>query len=271
MMGWTTRTSIPVRRIALSIATVRIDIERSRSLPNLPNSPAPVALIPSMSNDKLRQQIAAEAARLIQSRQVSAYYDAKMRAARSLRSGWIPSDKLPENREILDQMQHRLTVQPIDGENDRFARYHLLLVPLEGVKLNPQEHPEGDALYHSLQVFDVARDAVPYDEELQLAALLHEVGRPIDPRDPVAAALESLDGFITERTAWLIGHQCEAAALREGTLGARSRRRLEASPDFDDLMLLERGDRQGRVRGVAVPEIEEALELLRELAADCGE
>jgi hypothetical protein len=224
-----------------------------------------------MPNDKLRQQIAAEAARLIQSNEETAYYNAKMRAARSLRQGWIPAEDLPENREILDQMQHRLTVQPADRANDRFARYHLLLVPLEGVKLNTKDHPEGDALYHSLQVFELVRDAVPYDEELQLAALLHEVGRAIDPRDPVRAALESLNGHITERTAWLIEHQPEAVALREGTLGARSRKRLEASPDFEDLMLLEQCDRQGRVRGAAVPEIEEAIEHLRELAAESGE
>jgi hypothetical protein len=224
-----------------------------------------------MPDSKLRQQIAAEAARLIQSQEETAYYEAKMRAARSLRHGWIPSDHLPENREIRDQMQHRLTVQPTGETNDRFARYHLLLVPLEGVKLNTKEHPEGDALYHSLQVFDLVRDAVPYDEELQLAALLHEVGRAIDMREPVRAALESLDGYITERTAWLIEHQGEAAAHHEGTLGARSRKRLQASPDFDDLMLLEECDRKGRMRGAEVPEIEDALLSVRELAADCGE
>jgi hypothetical protein len=224
-----------------------------------------------MSHDKLRQQIAAEAARLIQSKEETAYYDAKMRAARSLRQGWIPTEKLPENREIRDQMQHRLTVQPADGANDRFARYHLLLVPLEGVKLNTTEHPEGDALYHSLQVFDLVRDRIPYDEELQLAGLLHEVGRAVDPRDPVKSTLESLEGHITERTVWLIENMPEAAALRDGTLGARSRKRLEASADFDDLMLLDECDRLGRVRGVEVPEIEDALEDLRQLAADCGE
>jgi len=221
-----------------------------------------------MSHDKLRQQIAAEAARLIQSQEETAYYSAKMRAARSLRQGWIPDDILPENREIRDQLQHRSTVQPAGSENDRFARYRLLLMPLEGIKLNLKEHPEGDALYHSLQVFDLVRDAVPYDEELQLAALLHEVGRGIDPRNHVAAALESLADTITERTAWLIEHHCDAAAFRDGTLGARSRKRLEASPDFEDLMLLDQCDRQGRVRGAEASEIEDAIEQLRELAAE---
>jgi len=153
---------------------------------------------------------------------------------------------------------------------DRFQIYEMLLLPLEGVKQSPKYHPEGDALYHSLQVFDLARDASPYDEELQLAALLHDVGKAIDPRDHVAAALEALEGYITLRTAWLIEHHTDAGALRDGTLGARSRRRLEASEDFDDLMLLCDCDRQGRAKGVAAPELDEALQSLRELARMCA-
>ena len=38
-------------------------------------------------------------------------------------------------------------------------------------------HPEGDALYHSLQVFDLACEESPYDEDFLLAALLHDVGK----------------------------------------------------------------------------------------------
>ena len=55
-------------------------------------------------------------------------------------------------------------------------------------------------LYHSLQVFELARDARPYDEEFLLAALLHDVGKGIDPADHVGAALSVLEGLITERT-----------------------------------------------------------------------
>ena len=85
----------------------------------------------------------------------------------------------------------------------------MLLVPLETVKQNSKFHPEGDALYHSLQVFDL-RDELPYDEEFQLAALLHDVGKAIDPRDHVTAALQALHGFITPRTEWLIEHHMAA-------------------------------------------------------------
>ena len=86
-------------------------------------------------------------------------------------------------------------------------------------------HPEGDALYHSLQVFDLARDELAYDEEFLAAALLHDVGKAIDPADHVAAGLEALDGFITERTAWLIEHHMLAHAT-----GRRHARRPRPPP-----------------------------------------
>ena len=42
---------------------------------------------------------------------------------------------------------------------DRFEIYRMLLKPLEKVEQNPTWHPEGDALYHTLQVFELARIA----------------------------------------------------------------------------------------------------------------
>jgi len=161
----------------------------------------------------------------------------------------------------------------LEAENkvDRFQIYEMLLLPLERVKEGRKHHPEGDALYHSLQVFELACQELPYDEEFLLAALLHDVGKAIDRRDHVAAALDALDGFITPRTAWLIEHHMEGQALRDGTLGARSRRRLRESEDFEELELLVECDRNGRTRGAEVPDVEKALEYLRELARTCGE
>lgn len=160
----------------------------------------------------------------------------------------------------------------VDAEHrvDRFQIYQMLLLPLEQVKQSPKYHPEGDALYHSLQVFDLASHELPYDEEFLLAALLHDVGKAIDPYDHVAAGLEALEDAITERTAWLIEHHMEGQAALDGTLGQRARRRLAESEDFEELLLLAQCDRQGRVAGVAVPELEEALEYIRELARTCG-
>ena len=153
---------------------------------------------------------------------------------------------------------------------DRFQIYEMLLLPLEHVKQSPKWHPEGDALYHSLQVFDLACEALPYDEEFQLAALLHDVGKAIDPHDHVAAGLEALEGYITLRTAWLIEHHMEANGATRRNARASARLRLQANESFDELMLLDQCDRKGRQRGVEASELHEAIEHLRELARTCG-
>lgn len=155
-------------------------------------------------------------------------------------------------------------------EVDRFQVYESLLLPLENVKQPLKWHPEGDALYHSLQVFDLARDEQPYDEEFLLAALLHDIGKAIDPQDHVAAGLEALDGMIPERTAWLIEHHMLAHGAADGTLGRRAYRRLRDSEHYEDLMLLGQCDRAGRKPGVVAPELDEALDYLRQLDANFG-
>src|SRR5262249_54336356 len=142
------------------------------------------------------------------------------------------------------------------AEADPYMLFRFMLAPLEKVSGSPVHHPEGDALYHSLQVFELMRDARPYDVELMLAALLHDIGKAIDPQDHVEAALEALEGLITERTAWLIRHHMDAHLLRAGKLGHRLRQKLEASEDFDDLMLLEECDSKGRQRGMPVPTVD---------------
>src|SRR3954471_20233306 len=80
----------------------------------------------------------------------------------------------------------------LEDHIDRFELYRMLLEPLADVKQSAKFHPEGDALYHSLQVFELARHAQGYDEECLLAALLHDVGKAIDPSDHVAAGIAAL-------------------------------------------------------------------------------
>lgn len=247
-----------------------------------------------MSVDRLRRRVAFEAAKLIYAHQESQFGQARIKAVRRLVAGGDvkPSD-LPCNREIRDCLQaiarsgreeqeEMLTQLSMDsalgrpteaGENtvNRFRTYELLLAALEQVEQSPEEHPEGDALYHSLQVFELARERRPYDEEFLLAALLHDVGKAIDRRDHVAAGLAALDGTIGPRTAWLIEHHIEALSLGDGSLGIRLRRRLEANEDFEELLLLAECDRQGRTIGMAVPDVWDALEYLRGLEAEYGD
>jgi hypothetical protein len=156
-------------------------------------------------------------------------------------------------------------VERVEDHIDRFELYRMLLQPLEGVKQSAKYHPEGDALYHSLQVFELAREERGFDEEFLLAALLHDVGKAIDPRDHVAAGLQALEGTITERTTTLIAHHMEALAYRDGTLGARARGRLERSEEFEDIMFLRELDLRGRQPGAIVCELAEALDYIRGL------
>ena len=149
---------------------------------------------------------------------------------------------------------------------DPHQLFRLLLLPLERVKQNSTWHPEGDVLYHSLQVFDQAIQVRPYDEEFLLAALLHDVGKGIDRYDHVEAGLQALDGLITERTFWLIENHMLAQEYEAGTLGQKARKRLEASDDFEDLMLLRECDNAGRVPGAIVCTVDEALATIRQLA-----
>jgi hypothetical protein len=251
------------------------------------------------SDDRVRRQIAAEAAR----RMVAArggewalreaaeadYYAAKRKAAAVLGHTVRPGD-LPGDAEIRAQVLILMREgageagddaagepEPEPGAGDlphisehldRFAIYKMRLEPLEAVKQDPRWHPEGDALYHSLQVFERAREVRPYDEEFLLAALLHDIGKAIDPRDHVGAALSALRGTLTERTAWLVEHHMDLMARPGRALGPRERRALEESEFYDDLVLLRELDEAGRAVGVPVGTIDEALDYLRGLEGE---
>jgi hypothetical protein len=251
---------------------------------------------PGGADTRLRRQIATEAARRmlaalgpldehgrLRDAAEAEYYVAKRQAAAVLGHRVRPGD-LPSDSEVRDQAlalaragetpseagsPDEETLEPLGEHLDRFAVYKLRLQPLEVVKQDPRYHPEGDALYHSLQVFELARAARPYDEELLLAALLHDVGKAIDLRDHVSAGLEALAGTIPERTAWLIEHHMDL--LERGgrnTLRARQRRLIDLSPYRDDLVLLRELDIAGRVPGMSVGTIDEALAYLRGLEAE---
>ncbi|MBT5019081.1 MAG: HD domain-containing protein [Planctomicrobium sp.] len=172
------------------------------------------------------------------------------------------------NREYPDLVLDE-TIDSFDYEIDRFELYRLLLIPLANVEQSKKYHPEGDVLYHSLQVFDLAYNEKPYDEEFLLAALLHDVGKGIDPLDHVGSGVEALESVITPRTKWLIENHMETHKIQDGTIGARARRRLQQNPDYEELILLGECDRAGRIPGGYAPELEEAMEILKELSRSC--
>jgi hypothetical protein len=156
-------------------------------------------------------------------------------------------------------------IEEQEEEVDPYQMFRLLLNALETVKQNAKWHPEGDVQYHLLQVFELARDERPWDEEFLLAALLHDVGKGLDPFDHVGSGLLALDGLITERTAWLIENHMLAHEYKSGTLGQKARARLESHEDFDDLLLLQELDKRGREPGAPVGTVDEALDYLKAL------
>jgi len=252
---------------------------------------------------RLRQQIALEAARRLYATLIpkgmepppdwvdaassSELYLAKRKAAAVLghriRPGDLPSDAEVREQVIALQRNSGGVPEPPDDvpepepgaappslaeHLDRFALYKMRLKPLESVKQNARYHPEGDVLFHSLQVFHLARDVRPYDEEFLLAALLHDVGKAIDPLNHMAAGVEALRGAVPDRTLWLIEHHMDLLSGRERTLPARLRRELESSEYFDDLKLLRELDDAGRVPGEQVDSIDEVLDYLKGLAEE---
>lgn len=216
----------------------------------------------------------------------STFYTAKRKAAAVLghrvRPGDLPSDSEvreqvvvlarsrsggegPEKGPAPPEPEHDGHVASLADHLDRFAIYRMRLLPLESVKQNPKYHPEGDALYHSLQVFEHARAARPYDEEFLLAALLHDVGKAIDPSAHVGAGVEALRGAVTARTLWLIEHHMDLLNQRDRGALARAKKALEASEYLDDLVLLRDLDEAGRTPGAPVSTVDEALDYLRSL------
>jgi hypothetical protein len=88
------------------------------------------------------------------------------------------------------------------------------------------------------------------------------VGKAMDPKNHVIAALVALGGTITERTAWLIEHHMDLIVRPGRSLSLRQRKALEDSEFYEDLVLLRDLDEGGRVPGLPVGTVDEALAYL---------
>lgn len=245
-----------------------------------------------------RQQIAIEAAQLLFRKKVASFAAARKRAARRLKRLGLRSADFPTNTEIQQELMALIgkfaPVSPAsddeadsefdaldaddfgdddlfddDHEDDEafFAALEVLLEPLAKVRLDSLDHPEGDALYHTLQVFKLGRDLRPYDEDFLLACLLHDIGWAVNPRYPRESALDILAPLVSERVLFLL-NQLPAAwqYLRSGY----APKSLRKSPDFEEAILLARCDRDGRVPGEAVDELSDVIDYLRTLRSENG-
>ena len=137
-------------------------------------------------------------------------------------------------------------------------RDHLLqlLQDLDGVQQNPRHHPEGDALYHSLQVFGVAQREHD-DPELWAAALLHDVGKAVDRATHAEVGATELEEWLSSRVVWLVRHHMDLVHHPQYT-----RRRLRGRVELRDLERLRRWDLAGRSVYARVESPERAVEAL---------
>ena len=151
-----------------------------------------------------------------------------------------------------------------DYHPDFFPTLEMLLNKLESIRLDPILHPEGDLLYHSLQVYELGLAERPYDEEFLLACLVHDVGVGLDRRHPLDATWNAIGELITPRTWFFIENRAEAV---EYLSTGRIRGTLKRSEDFEELVLLAQCDLKGRARGAPVGTVEDALAYIAGLSS----
>lgn len=134
----------------------------------------------------------------------------------------------------------------------------ILLNSLDGVEQNFRYHPERDALFHSLQVFQLALSSST-DPELWAVALLHDVGKAVDSLTHATIGADHLGGLLSPRIIWLIEHHLDLL-----THPKRTRGRLKGTTQLRDLELVRRWDLAGRDPDAEVMSPVDALSILFE-------
>lgn len=131
-----------------------------------------------------------------------------------------------------------------------------LLFSLDGVIQSPEYHPESDALYHSLQVFELAYQKSS-DPELWLAALFHDVGKAVDSKRHAEIGGEMLSNLFPARVVWLIEHHLDLIRSPRKT-----KHQLANTQRLNDLTQLRAWDVAGRCPMAGVCSPKEALDLI---------
>ena len=132
-----------------------------------------------------------------------------------------------------------------------------LLYDLEGIMQLPKYHPEGDTLFHSLQVFQCASSET-FDPDLLAASLFHDIGKAIDYPNHARVGAELLSGIFDARICWLIEHHLDLL-----NAPARCRRKYAGTQRLSDLEQLRKWDLAGRQVHADVPSPQQALNQLK--------
>lgn len=131
----------------------------------------------------------------------------------------------------------------------KIERFSPLLDALErtsGVAQSPDWHPEGDVFNHSLQVLHWAfRES--NDIHLIVAAMLHDIGKSAETYGHESFGVGMLEGYISDKTAWLIKNHMRFWYLVSGEMHKLSSvTELFQNEWLPDLVMLCRWDKKGR-------------------------
>jgi hypothetical protein len=173
-----------------------------------------------------------------------------------------------------NELRDRLAVDgPVDAElaglaptGDRFEIIEDLLLSLENIQLDRREHPELDALFHALQLFDHVQQCSPFDEELLTAALLHDVAKTHSSDDATVNSQTLLKDLVTHRTLKLIQAM---ELIGDGPAPTHHQMAALVGPDnLEDIRLLVDLDRLARQPGIQTSSVDQAIAALRTLDAE---
>lgn len=140
-----------------------------------------------------------------------------------------------------------------------------LLLDLDGIEQNPHFHPEGDALFHSLQVFQLAYQNS--DEPLLwAAALFHDVGKANGSKHHEQTGAEMLSGILDKQVVWLVEHHLDLLISPAST----KRKYQYQGNQLQQLQQLRKWDLAGRDPFAEVVSPHQALSLLHPYLSQIG-
>lgn len=151
--------------------------------------------------------------------------------------------------------------------NDIMSRFPSeLLESLKSTPQNPKWHPEGCVLNHIEMVYNLAQKIAPEDVDLHIAALFHDLGKPLTTKiDPETGKISSpghemhCKAFIADykhlfpeaqdwdKIAFICKHHMKMHLFRQ--MRAFKREELYASSYFHSLVLFAFCDDNGRGKG----------------------
>ena len=132
-----------------------------------------------------------------------------------------------------------------------------LLLDLDGIEQDPYYHPEGDALFHSLQVFQHAHQQSD-QPLLWAAALFHDVGKACGSKDHDKVGADMLRDVLNERIVWLVEHHLDLLIAPSQT----KRKLRKHSLQLKQLQQLRHWDLSGRDVNAEVVSPQQAIALL---------